>query len=304
MMASKKVRRWFYTVLIALLLVLLSAMLVISHQQALELVYHPLPERAELDTDPQDFGFAYQNVSRESADGVELHAWYIPSQNGAAIILQHGYKSDRSELLEEAAMLATHGYGVLLSTVRAHDENEGALIGFGLNEMPDLDTWFEFLVAQPEISPEKIGMLGNSLGGSMVIQYAADNPRINAVVAHSAFSSMADTINTSIRYYTDLPAFPFADLIRFWAERELGGRIEDIDASLWIGQLSPRPVLILHSTTDIVISQESGELLFAAANEPKELWQVENVDHASFDQQLAQEFELRVVAFFDRYLLD
>jgi uncharacterized protein len=283
-------------------LLLTTALSLVARNQALSLVYHPLQERNRLSKTPADYSLQYRDVSVQSIDGNTIHGWYIPSTNGAGVILQHGFKSDREELLEEAAILANRGYGVLVSSIRAHDVNEGELIAFGLREMPDIDAWVKFLQQQEGI--ESIGMLGNSLGGSLIIQYAAANKDIKAVVAHSAFSSMRDTINTSVRYFTDLPAFPFASLIRFWAEQEIDGDIEDIDAKKWIGNISPRPILILHSISDIAISSESGELLFAAAAEPKELWQVEGVQHAAFDTQLPQEFENRVLRFFDRFLLE
>jgi uncharacterized protein len=282
-------------------LLLATALSLVARNEALSLVYHPLQERSLLSKTPADYSLQYRDVSVQSSDGNTIHAWHIPSENGAGVILQHGFKSDREELLEEAAMLANKGFGVLLSSIRAHDVNEGELIAFGLKEMPDLDAWVKFLQEQEGI--ENIGMLGNSLGGSLIIQYASANEDIKAVVAHSAFSSMRDTINTSVRYFTDLPAFPFATLIRFWAEQEIDGDIDEIDAKRWIGDISPRPILILHSISDIAISSESGALLFAAASEPKELWQVEGVDHAGFDTQLPEEFENKVVSFFDQFLL-
>jgi len=286
-----------------LLLLLFISLLLVSRNQALELVYHPREARSALDRTPADFGLDYADVLVQSADGNSLYGWYIPSRNGAAVVLQHGYKSDRSELLEEAEMLARHGYGVLLSSVRAHDLNSGELISFGLHEMPDLDAWFNFLAQQDDINPQRIGLLGNSMGGTIAVQYAAGHEQVRALVLHSAFSSMRDTIDTSIRYYTGLPAFPFASLIRFWAEREVKGSIDDIDATRWIGQLDSRPVLILHSTSDIVISEQSGDLLYASARQPKEIWLTDGVDHASFDTQRSLDFESRVLEFFDRYLL-
>jgi len=286
---------------LAVLFLLVAVLILVARNQALSLVYSPLEVRDPLRLNPADFSLQYQDVITQSSDGNTLHAWYVPSTNGAGIILQHGFKSDREELLEEAAMLANRGYGVLLTSIRAHDINEGELIAFGLKEMPDIDAWVKFLQAQEGIT--SIGMLGNSLGGTLSIQYAAENDAIKALVVHSAFSSMRDTINTSVRYFTDLPPFPFATLIRFWAEQEIKGDIDDIDAKKWIGKISPRPILILHSLSDVAISPESGELLLEAAAEPKELWQVEGVRHASFDTELAEAFEDKVGKFFDQYLL-
>ena len=138
----------------------------------------------------------------------------------------------------------------------------------------------------------------------MVIQYAQDHETISAVVAHSAFSSMQDTIETSVTHYTGLPPFPFAPLIKFWAELDLGISIDTIDAKKWIPNISPRPVLLIHSLDDEVISGVSGELLFNAAHEPKQLWLESGVGHADFDVAMPEQYEKRVVGFFNQYFFD
>ena len=218
--------------------------------------------------------------------------------------MQHGYKSTRKELLNEAEMLHRHGYGALITSIRAHDYSEGEMITFGMNEVRDMDAWYNYLVSREDVDVDKIGILGNSFGGMLVIQYAAQNENIKAVVAHSAFSSLNDTVETSVEFFSDLPAFPFAPMIVFWAERESGFTTEDIDTTIWIAQISPRPVFLLQGGADVVISPESGQLLYDAAGEPKELWYDPALGHVDFDKDHAAEFEQRVSEFFDTYLLE
>ena len=43
-----------------------------------------------------------------------------PSSNGAAVVLLHGAASTRTAVLDQAAVLAEHGYGVLLDDARGH----------------------------------------------------------------------------------------------------------------------------------------------------------------------------------------
>lgn len=277
---------------------------IVTRSQAHNLVTHPIKKRKPIAKTPGDYGLPYENVTVTSADGLELCGWYVPSQNGAVVIAQHGYKSDRTELLQEAEILYRHHYGVLLSTVRAHDRSEGEQISFGYREMQDLEAWYRYLRTRNDVHPEKIGALGNSMGGSLVIQYAAQNKHINAVVAHSAFSSLDDTVSTSVQYYTGLPPFPFAPLIVFWAEQELGLHSSEINAKQWIRNISPRPIFLLQGGTDVVISASSGQSLYSAAGEPKKLWYEPELGHAEFDKELPQEFEQRIIAFFDQYLLN
>jgi hypothetical protein len=123
------------------------------------------------------------------------------------------------------------------------------------------------------------------------------------VVANSAFSSMQNTVSTSVYHFTGLPEFPFVPLIIFWVERESGIKMESIDATKWIAQISPRPVFLMQGGADTVISANSGQLLYDAAGEPKELWFEPSLGHVEFDTKMADEFEKRITAFYDQYLL-
>lgn len=298
-----KRKRFILALLPPLIIIPLAGVLFLSHAHAIDLITNPIDERRGIDRSPADYDLPYEDVWVTSEDGLDLVGWYIPPQNGAVIMAQHGYKGNRTEMLEEAAMLHKHGYGLLLTTVRAHDLSEGELISFGYYEMQDLEAWFQYLLSRPEVDPEKVGILGNSMGASMAIQYAAQNEQIQAVVAHSAFSSLDDTVSTSVEAFTGLPSFPFGPLIVFWAELELGEDSSAIDAKKWIGQISPRPVLLLHGGKDAAIDKDSAERLFQAAGEPKELWYEPELGHAEFDTAMPKEFERRIVEFFDQYLL-
>lgn len=269
----------------------------VTWQRAQELISNPEAARTQPAQTPGDYGLAYRDVTVRTADGLTLAGWWIPPDNGAVVIAQHGYKANRGEMLNEAAMLHAHGYGVLVTSVRAHDRSEGDLITFGAREMLDFDAWFAFARTQVGVNPDRVALLGNSMGGTMAIQFAARTPAVRGVIANSAFSSLEDTIETSVRFFTGLPPFPFAPMIMFWAERQAGFSAADIDAKRWIAQISPRPVLLMQGGNDVVISPESGQRLFAAAGDPKELWSEPDVRHTEFDTALPAEYERRVVAF-------
>jgi len=288
--------------LAGVLVVAFAGMAYVTKNEAHNLITAPLDETRELpDETPADYNLPFEDVTVTS-DGLKLAGWFIPSENGAVIIMQHGYKSTRDEMLNEAEMMHRHGYGALITSIRAHDYSEGDTITFGMYEAGDLEAWYQYLITRDDIDPERIGILGNSFGGMLAIQYAAQNENIKAVVAHSAFSSLNDTVATSVEFFTDLPAFPFAPMIVFWAERETGFKTEDIDATKWISQISPRPVFLLQGGADVVISPESGQRLYDAAGEPKEYWYDPALGHVDFDTVYPAEFERRIVEFFDTYL--
>jgi fermentation-respiration switch protein FrsA (DUF1100 family) len=277
-------------------------LILLTQAQAHNLITQPMKIRNLPTETPAKYGVPFQDVTVATSDGIKLVGWFIPPPNGALVILQHGYRSNRAEMLNEADMLYRHGYGLLISSVRAHDYSGGERITFGMDEMKDLDAWWNFILSQPAVNPERVGILGNSYGGLLAIHYADINPKVKGVVTNSAFSSLTDTVETSVKFFTGLPPFPFAPLILFWGEQEAGFKAKEIDATVWIRQISPRPVFLMQGGADIIISASSGQKLYDAAGEPKELWYDPAIGHAMFDTLRAAEYERRVVAFFDRAL--
>ncbi|GMV34832.1 MAG: hypothetical protein DCC59_02980 [Chloroflexi bacterium] len=290
-------------VFVGILVIAVLGLLWKTKQEAYNLLHSPEAEHKHPEETPADYNLEFEDVTVVNPDGMTLVGWFVPSQNGAVVIMQHGYKSTRKEMLNEAEMMHRHGYGALITSVRAHDYSEGDFISLGVYEMDDMQAWYDYLISREDIDPDKIGILGNSYGGMLSIQYAAQNEDIKAVVANSAFSSMSDTVATSVEHFTGLPEFPFVPLIVFWAETDNGVKMEEIDATKWIPLISPRPVFLMQGGADTVVSPSSGQILYDAANEPKELWFDPELGHVDFDTERAGEYETRVAAFFDQYLL-
>jgi esterase/lipase len=252
----------------------------------------------------------YEAPTLVTSDSLMLEALYFPSRNGAALIIQHGHRARGSDMIPMAAMFIRHGYGAILPTLRAHNESDGDLISFGHHELKDLDAAYQYLLERPDVNPQRIGAIGTSMGAALVILYAAENPAIKAVAAESPYHSMN---RRSIATLSGLP-WPIPSLVI----RSITSRIDVDPATLapvsHIGRISPRPVFIMMGGSDPMVLPEGGQALYDAAGEPRTYWYDEHLDHLGFSQLVnmliaepdsgqAAEFESRLNAYFDRYLL-
>ena len=181
-------RRWWVVVLTVLALVVVTALTLLTVGQALAATTVP-PTSLGAAT-PADKGLEYQEVTTTTADGVTLSAWYIPSTNAAAVVLRHGAGSTRTDTLEQAAVLAEQGYGVLMMDARGHGLSAGRAMDFGWYGDQDILAGVDFLTSQADVDPSRIAAVGLSMGGEEAIGAAAADPRIRAVVAEGASQRM------------------------------------------------------------------------------------------------------------------
>jgi len=246
-------------------------------------------------------GQPIQQVHFETVDHLTLIGWYIPPQNGAVIILQHGYHANSAEMLPIGRMLAQHGYGILLFDFRGHGKSEGNTVTLGLHETQDTNAAVNYLLRQPGVN--RIGLIGNSMGGATGILAASKNKNIQAIAVEGVFSELKDEVGIGIEVQTPLPAFPFDVIFVYIAERETGYRLSDIAPVEKIGQISPRPILIMQGGNDKRINSDSGNSLFAAAGEPKIYWYEPSAAHVAIYQAAPKDYEKHVTNFFDQYLL-
>ena len=129
-----------------------------------------------------ELGAAYENVEFTTSDGLKLKGWYIPSKNGAAVISFPG----RSGTQNEARMLVRHGYGVLLFDRRGEGESEGDPNAFGWQGERDIHAAVAYLQRRSDVDPARIGGIGLSVGGEMMIEAAAESSALKAIVSEGA----------------------------------------------------------------------------------------------------------------------
>jgi dienelactone hydrolase len=252
---------------------------------------------------PTDHGLTFVNAEFVTTDGVTVSGWYVPSSNGAAVVLLHGASSTRTAVLEQAAVLATHGYGVLLYDARGHGRSDGTAMDFGWYGDLDVAAALSYLESRPEVDPARLGAVGMSMGGEQVVGAAATDPRIRAVVGEGVTGrGLADKgwlprhWRGWIQRGIDAVLYGTADLLT-----EASPPISLRDA---VAEAAPKPVLLIAGGATMGNAEEDADRWIQAGSPATvELWVVPHTGHTAALRTQPEEWEARVIGFLDNALL-
>lgn len=253
------------------------------------------PGCPEMGVTPADAGMeGTQDITYLSHDGLVLRAWYLPPHNGVVVILLPGAGGGRDGMLREGAILARHGYGLLMTDLRscAHPEGQSTL---GYREAADLKEAVTWVSAQPGVV--HVGALGFSLGGVTAILGAAQDERIEAVVAEGGFHDLAADITNQGNWNPSWSRVLYSAILFFFRlETEVDAR--QVSPISVVENISPRPLLLVYGELEMAPARPQEQL--ARAGEPKELWIVPGCGHGQYLDVAPDEWEQRIIAFFGK----
>lgn len=253
---------------------------------------------------PAEEGLAYEEIWFKSRDGLKLHGWYIPAPDGpgkATIIMGHGHAGSKVADLHYAAFFRRGGYSVFMFDFRGHGQSDGPLgTSMGYWERYDVAGAVDWLLGR---GLDRLAMFGISMGGSIAILAAAENPHIKAVVADSPYAHLRRSIAAELNNMTGLPLWLMRP-VGWWGYRVLAGHHgfdwrEGHPAEV-VAKLAPRPLFIIHAQEDRLTRVENAHVLFKAARHPKELWIQPGIGHVEGYGVYGPEYERRVLEFLDK----
>jgi uncharacterized protein len=244
-----------------------------------------------------DIGAQHEDVTLRTSDGLNLAGLYVPSRNGAAVIVFPG----RIGPQKHARMLARHGYGVLLMDRRGEGASDGDANALGWDFDKDIAAGVRFLKGRSDVDPGRIGGLGLSVGGEMLLQTAAEDRDLAAVVSEGAGSRMLSEEVSDLHGVDKWLAAPMA-AVKYAALEVFADDAMPSDLTKLLPKIAPRPVFLINAAHNEVDAKAPE--YYAAAGSPKQQWLVPKGGHTDGIDVMPQEYERRVVGFFDGALLD
>jgi len=243
-----------------------------------------------------DLGTGYEEVAFTTSDGLRLEGWYIPSRNRAAVIAFPG----RSGPQKHARMLARNGYGVLLFDRRGEGASEGDGNLFGWGGEKDIYAAVDFLRDRPEIHSSRIGGIGLSVGGELMLEAAAESDGLAAVVSDGAGTrSLLEDLD-------DIPSpgkwigLPFL-ATKTGSVALFSNTAPPPELTELVPRIAPTPLLLIWAPNSG--GEDMNPDYYRLAGQPKAIWAIPEAGHIQGITARPKEYERRVVDFFDRALL-
>jgi alpha-beta hydrolase superfamily lysophospholipase len=252
---------------------------------------------------PSDLDLPFEDISLKTRDGIDLSCWLIKAERTArgTIIILHGVSESKIAGLPMARQFHDRGYNVFLYDSRRHGESGGTYCTLGYYEKHDATMVIDYLMGRMDVQTRKIGLFGWSMGAVVAILVASIDARISAVVAESGFATLRTVFDDYQKRMIKLPWHYLRNIVIKRSEylaRFKANDVSPVDAVKYIRV----PIFLLHGTEDNLIKHDYSQQVFAAANEPKQLWLIKGARHHDMMEVGGEEYTTRICDFFEKYL--
>jgi len=228
------------------------------------------PEKRLLRT-PTQLNLVYEDVYFETIDKLRLHGWWLPTEKPLGTVLfLHGNAENISTHIASVAWLPAAGFNVFLFDYRGYGLSQGNPSFKGLHQ--DVEAALATVKQRKDVSPN-IVLFGQSLGASIAVTSLADSKyrdSVSALIIDSAFAGFRQIAREKLSDVWITWPFQWPLSLGF------DNTYKPLEA---ISRIHPIPVLIIHGGADKVVPVHHAEQLYAAAQEPKQLWIVSDSGH-------------------------
>jgi len=251
-------KRMIALILAGLLLGYVLLVALVYLRQA-KMLYFPV---RQIDATPADVNLPFDEITLQTADGVHISAWYIPSpQTRGFLVFCHGNAGNISHRLDSIRLFHEMKLSVLIFDYRGYGKSEGEPTEKGM--YLDAEAAYDFLVTVKGAVPSRIIVFGRSLGSAVAAELAMRRTA-GALIIESGFTSVPDL---GRKFF---PHMPVKLISRFhYATIDKVGRLH-------------LPKLFIHSPEDEIVPYAQGRELFAAAGAPKEFLTIHGDHNGGF----------------------
>jgi fermentation-respiration switch protein FrsA (DUF1100 family) len=246
---------------------------------------------------PADFPAQVVRIPTESSRFVM--GWFARAEkNGPAVLLLHGVRADRTQMLRRARFLVEAGYSALLIDLPAHGESPGDRITFGARESAGVRASIDFL--RRELPGQRIGTIGVSLGAASTV-LAGLQPSPDAVVIESMYPTIEEAVSDRLTMRLGPLASELVPLLLWQLPLRTGVSPAELRPIEKLPSLQA-PLFVISGAEDQHTKWVQTQRLYDAAQQPKELWKVQNAAHVDLHSFAPDEYRRKILLFLGKHL--
>ena len=223
-----------------------------------------------------------QDLYVKAADGIQLHASYIPSgtQTHKYVILIHGIWDNHEANGIYAKHYLEKDFNCLLPDLRGFGKSQGNYIGYGFDDRMDIKKWIYWI---KEKDPEsQIILHGMSMGAATTLMTTGEYLPVNVkgAIADSSYATLREQFEGAYsQLMVPLLPIPFAlALSRIIIRLRSGFDINDVNCLEAVAR-SKTPTLFIHGDDDTFIDPHMCSRLYEAAKCPKQYCMILGAKH-------------------------
>ncbi len=281
-----------YIVLVILLFCMagLTAFIIAkAEKMVVSAIYSP---RILLDAQPES---NHEEFSLE-LEGAEIKGWVLQPQvsTDTAVIIAPGYQGSKALLLPLAEFFRNNGFLSVVFDPRGEGESDGEIYALGAYEDEDIEAIMDYLESSRKIS--QFVLFGISCGATAsIIASSRNQERVVATIADSPFANLL--IAQGDGFFKIL----WVRFCNFWGRVRKGIDLcKETNALSCIERVSH--IMLIHCIEDKTLHFKNSVLLYNSAQEPKELWLVDDLDHAQGLTHRTEQYLQRILGFLQKCL--
>lgn len=240
--------------------------------------------------------------------GIELAGWYVAGKPDApAIVVTHGINGCKCDpnVLTVAGMLHRNGFNVLLYDLRNHGQSDidNGRTAVGNKEYLDVLGAWDWLITEKHFAADQIGLYAESLGAGTTLIAFSEEPRVAAAFVDSPYADLKQIMDEELSR-NGYPTILAGGSI-FMAKVIAGDDLLAHSPQAAIRNDAGRPIYIVHGTGDQRINVHHTrdlEDLAAETGANVTVWMPDGIRHVAAEFDLTQQYEQRLVAFFNQAL--
>lgn len=264
-----------------------------------------------------------EEVTFPTTNGLTLRGCYLRTsakRRRGVVLFGLEFGSNRWSCVAYCERLLENGYDIFTFEPRNQGDSD-SLPGYeplqwvSEYEVGDARAALAYLKQRLDADPRGIGFFGISKGGGAGLTAAATDPAVRCVVTDGIFATYSTVLPYMRKWYAIYNNhYIIHGLVPLWyygliglravrrLERERHCRFPHLERV--IGKLAPRPLLMIHGGADTYIKPDMAEAVFACARQPKEFWMVDGAKHNQALHVAREEYQRRVLEFFDEHLAE